>query len=139
MADEPKKKRKHRKHTVNVYYYGNKIHKEKYGFIEIDNPEYYNSKSRFSVPEFLLRKPTPEERKEIIVNYIIDHNGKSIDMGVLAIKLCISYRLMQMVLNQLRKEGLIEVIHTFTETGKQRRNKYRYIGTPCEKYGSGLR
>lgn len=38
MSDEPKKKRKHRKHTLNDSYYGNKLHKEKYGFVEIDNP-----------------------------------------------------------------------------------------------------
>ena len=71
MPDEPKKKRKHRKHTINDFYHGNKLHKEKYGFIEIDNPEYYKKNNGyFAVPEFLMRKPTPEERKEIIVNYI---------------------------------------------------------------------
>lgn len=90
------------------------------------------------MPEFLLRKPTPKERKEIIVNYIIAHNGKSIDMDAFAEKLCISKRLMLMILKQLREEGLIEVVHTYTETGKQRKNKYRYIGPACEKYGSGL-
>lgn len=73
----------------------------------------------WAVPEFLMRKPTPEERKEIIVNYIIAHNGKSIDMFALADKLCISERLMQMTLKSLREEGLIEVIHTFSDTGKQ--------------------
>ncbi len=78
MSDEPKKKRKHRKHTINDFYYGNKLHKEKYGFIEIDNPEYYKKNNGYwAVPEFLLRKPTPEERKEIIVNYIIANNGES--------------------------------------------------------------
>ena len=41
MACIPTNKRKHRKHTVNIFYSGNKLHKEKYGFIEIDNPEYY--------------------------------------------------------------------------------------------------
>lgn len=138
MAEE-KKKRKHRKHSINFEYSGNKLHQEKYGFIEIDNPEYYKKNNGFfAVPEFLIRKPTPEERKEIIVNYIIAHNGKSIDMGALAGKLCISYRLMQMILKELSVQGLIEVEHTFSDTGKQLRNKYRYIGAPCEKYGSGL-
>ena len=139
MPDEPKKKRKHRKHTVNDFYHGNKLHKEKYGFIEIDNPEYYKSDNGYwAVPEFLLRKPTPEERKEIIVNYIIAHNGECIDMYDLAEKLCISERLMQMTLKSLREEGIIEVIHTFSNTGKQLQNKYGYIGAPCERYGAGL-
>lgn len=139
MPDEPKKKRKHRKHTINDFYYGNKLHKEKYGFIEIDNPEYYKKDNGYwAVPEFLMRKPTPEERKEIIVNYIIAHNGKYIDMFALADKLCISERLMQMTLKSLREERLIEVVHTFSDTGKQLRNTYRYIGTPCERYGAGL-
>ena len=46
------------------------------------------------MPEFLLRKPTPEERKEIIVNYILIRSGENIDMVVLVDKLCISYRLL---------------------------------------------
>ena len=139
MPNEPKKKRKHRKHTINDFYHGNKLHKEKYGFIEIDNPEYYKKDNGYwAVPEFLMRKPTPEERKEIIVNYIIAHNSKRIDMFALADKLCISERLMQMTLKSLREEGLIEVIHTFSDSGKQLQNKYRYIGVPCERYGAGL-
>jgi hypothetical protein len=139
MSEEPKKKRKHRKHTINDFYHGNKLHKEKYGFIEIDNTEYYKKDNGyFAVPEFLLRKPTPEERKEIVVNYIIAHNGEYIDMFALADKLCISKRLMQTILKSFREEKIIEVIHTFDDNGKQLRNKYRYIGEPCERYGSGL-
>lgn len=85
-----------------------------------------------------MRKPTPEERKEIIVNYIIAHNGKYIDLFALADKLCIFERLMQMTLKSLREERLIQVEHTFSDTGKQLQNKYRYVGAPCESYGSGL-
>lgn len=90
------------------------------------------------MPEFLIRKPTLDERKEIIVNYIIAHNGKNIDMGTLAEKLGISYRLMQTILKDLSAQGLIELEHTFSNMGKQMRNKYRYIDAPCEKYCSGL-
>ena len=137
---EQKKKRRHRNHTFNDDYHGNKLHKEKFGFIEIENPDFYKKSNGLDEngPEFFMRKPTPEERKEIIVNYIIAHNDKYIDMGRLADKLCISYRLMQMILKSLREEGIIEVVHTFDENGKQRRNKYRYIGAPCERYGSDL-
>lgn len=118
MSDQSKKKRKHRKHTINDFYHGNKLHKEKYGFIEIDNPEYYKKDNGYwAVSEFLLRKPTPEERKEIVVNYIIAHNGEYIDMFALADKLCISERLTQMILKSLREEKIIEVIHTFDYNG----------------------
>ncbi len=139
MSDEPKKKRKHRKHNVNLMYSGNKLHQEKYGFIEMDNPEYYKKDNGYwAVPEFLIRKPTPEERKEIIINYVIAHNGEHIDIFALADKLCISERLMQMTLKSLREAGIIEVIHTYSDTGKQLKNKYRYVGAPCERYGAGL-
>ncbi len=61
MSEEQKK----RKHTINDFYCCNTIHKEEYWFIEIDNPENYKKNNgHFSVPEFLLRKPTPEERKD---------------------------------------------------------------------------
>lgn len=63
------------KNTYNPDCTSNKLHSEKYGFIEIENPEYYKKDNGcWAVPEFLLRKPTPKERKEIIVNYIIAHN-----------------------------------------------------------------
>lgn len=135
-----KQKKKHRKHTVNDFYVGNKLHKEKFGFIEIENPEFYKKGNRYDDvgPEFLLRKPTPEERKEIIINYVIAHNGEGIDMSALADDLCISKLLIQMILKSLREEEIIEIVHTFDENGKQLRNKYRYIGAACERYGSGL-
>ena len=63
MGIKPKKK--HRKHTVNDFYHGNKLHKEKYGFIEIENPKYYKNGNRYDYvgPEFLMRKPTPKREK----------------------------------------------------------------------------
>ena len=95
VISKEEQKRKHRKHSINPEYTGNKLHQEKYGFIEIENHEYYKENNGyFAVPEFLLRKPTPEERKEIIVNYILIRSGENIDMVVLVDKLCISYRLL---------------------------------------------
>lgn len=77
MAEEKKIKKRLYKNTYNPDCTSNKLHSEKYGFIEIENPEYYKKDNGcWAVPEFLLRKPTPKERKEIIVNYIIAHNCK---------------------------------------------------------------
>ena len=65
MSDEPKKKQKHRKHTINDFYYGNKLHKEKYGFIEIDNPEYYKKDNGYwAVPEFFCESRRPKKEKK---------------------------------------------------------------------------
>lgn len=132
-------KRKHREHNLNDFYVG-KLHKEKYGFIEIDNPEFYKKDIGYDYVglEFLMRKPTPKERKDIIINYVIVHNGEGIDMSALADDLCISKRLIQMILKSLREEGVIEIVHTFDENGKQLINKYRYVGTSRERCGSSL-
>lgn len=41
MAEEKKKKKRLYKNTYNPDCTSNKLHSEKYGFIEIENPEYY--------------------------------------------------------------------------------------------------
>lgn len=114
------------------------IHKNKYGFIEIENPIYYNNNLYFSPPEFLMRKPTPEERREIVINYIIKHSGQKIDIAKLAQKLAVSKRTIQSLLSKLKAEGLIAIEPTFDSFGYQGHNKYSYIGPPVERYGSGL-
>ena len=79
-----------------------------------------------------------EERREMVVNYIIRRNGKSISLDNLANKLAVSKRTIQLLMKSLRDEGLIDVQPTFDKWGKQRHNSYRYIGPPVEKFGSGL-
>lgn len=109
------------------------IHKNKYGFIEIENPIYYNNNLYFSPPEFLMRKPTPEERREIVINYIIKHSGQRIDIAKLAQKLAVSKRTIQSLLSKLKAEGLIAIEPTFDSFGFQGHNKYSYIDPPVEK------
>ena len=116
----------------------NTIHKNKYGFIEIENPVYYNNNFYFAPPEFLMRKPTPEERMEIVINYIIKHSGQRIDTTKLAQKLAVSKRTIQSLMSKLKAEGLIAIEPTFDDFGCQGHNKYSYIGPPVEKFGSGL-
>lgn len=114
------------------------VHKNKFGFVEIENPEYYNNNYYYSPPQFLMRKATPEERKEMVVNYIIRRRGKPIDLNKLAGKLAVSKRTIQSLMKALREEGVIEVHPTFDKWGNQWHNSYRYIGPPVEKFGSGL-
>lgn len=56
-------------------------------------------------PEF--RKPTPAERKEIILNYIRARNGKPLNMQKLAKLLAVSVRTIQKHLRNLEKIFII--------------------------------
>lgn len=116
----------------------NTVHKNKYGFVEIENPVYYNNNYFFALPQFLMRKATPEERREMVINYLIRRGGKPVDLNKLAQKLAVSKRTMQSLMKRLKDEGLIEVKTNFDEFGCQTHSSYIYVGPPCEKYGSGL-
>ena len=135
--EKVKKRKRHNKHTLGEP--GDMtVHKNKFGFVEIENPVYYNNNYNYSPPQFLMRKATPEERREMVVNYIIRRNGKPISIDNLADKLAVSKRTIQLLMKSLRDEGLIDVQPTFDKWGKQRHNSYRYIGPSVEKFGSGL-
>lgn len=132
-----KKRKKHRKHTLGERG-DNTIHKNKFGFVEIENPEYYNNSYGYSPPEFLMRKATPEERREMVVNYIICRDGKPVDLDKVAAKLAVSKRTIQSLMKSLKEEGLIEVLPNYSNNGRQGHNSYRYIGQSTDKFGSGL-
>lgn len=83
----------------------------------------------------LIRKPTPQERKEIILNYIIDNSGKRISINYLATIFAVSDRTIQ---KTLKEENLIKVIPTFEKDGTQRFNIYKYIGKSKIKTGKEL-
>ncbi len=115
-----------------------------YDFIELENPNYmqdyetvidtdldYSSK-------YLLRKPTPKERREIIINTIIECNGRSFSVPKLAKLLAVSDRTLQNILRKLKSEGIIEITPRYGKNGVQKSNSYRYIGEPCDFYGNGL-
>ena len=115
----------------------------KYGYIEILNPDYMKEVNRFGEKcyderKYIFRKPTPQERREIVINFIIDKKEEPFNIKYLASKLAVSERTIQNLFKKLKEEKLIEVIARFDEYGRQKTNVYRYIGPLCEKYGTGL-
>ena len=105
-----------------------------YGFIYIKNPNFPLEDDN----EYIIRKPTPKERREIVVNTVIECNGRTFKIHSLAQRLAVSDRTVQTILRQLEKDGLIQIMPKRGKDGKQKGNAYKYIGPPCEFYGSGL-
>ena len=125
--------------------HANKEHRNKYGFVEIRNPEYMQVCSDGDDDEvyyderlYLMRKPTPWERREIVINLIMQNSGRRFKIGRLAELLAVSPRTVQSLLKSLREDGLIEAVSVYGRNGTQLSSRYRYIGEPCAFYGSGL-
>lgn len=106
-----------------------------YGFVRVRNPHYLEDGDD---RKYIIRKPNPAERRDIIVNTVIECNGRTFRIPILAKRLGVSDRTVQTALRSLEQEGLIEIAPGKTRRGSQGGNSYRYIGPPCEKYGSGL-
>lgn len=115
-----------------MYYTTENENYRKYGIIVI---EVYDKTLGTTV--YYYRKPTPSERKEIILNYIIDNSGTPIKVNFLANKLAVSDRTIQKIIKELTVEGLIKVEPYFINN-KQSGNKITYIGLPRTKTGKEL-
>lgn len=115
-----------------------------YGFIEIKNPNYMQDYGTVIdtdldyTSKYLLRKPTPKEHREIIINTIIECNGRAFSIRKLAKLLAVSDRTLQGILRKLKSEGIIKITPRYGKNGVQKSNSYRYIGEPCDFYGNGL-
>ena len=70
----------------------------KYGYIEFVDPRQLKNDGWDDeiIPE--IRKPTPAEREEIVLNFIREHSGKSVRVSWLAEKLAVSDRTIQTIL-----------------------------------------
>ncbi len=125
--------------------HADKKYKNKYGFVEIRNPEYmcefYDERfgeTYVDEMKYLMRKPSPAERREIVINLIMQNSGRRFKIGRLAELLAVSQRTVQSLLKSLREDGLIEAVSVYGKNGAQLSSRYRYIGPPCKVYGSGL-
>ena len=104
----------------------------KYGIVIL---EVYDETLRTTIYHY--RKPTPSERKEIILNFIIDNSGTPIKVNYLSSSLAVSDRTIQKIIKKLAKESLIKVESCFVN-GRQSGNKITYIGEPRIKTGKEL-
>ncbi len=99
-----------------------------YGYVEfVDKRKLVNGLTEFDVYKE-LRKPTPKEREDIILNFIREYSGRAIRVMGLAEKLGVSDRTIQKILKKFETQGLISRTPSFTKTGKQRGNILTYLG-----------
>ena len=115
-----------------MYYTTKNENYRKYGIVIL---EVYDETLRTTVYHY--RKPTPSERKEIILNYIMDNSGYLIKVNYLSSKLAVSDRTIQKIIKELANEGLMKVEPCFIN-GRQSDNKKTYIGKPRIKTGKEL-
>ena len=115
-----------------MYYTTENENHRKYGIVIL---EVYDATLRTTIYHY--RKPTPSERKEIILNHIIDNGDSPIKVNYLSSKLAVSDRTIQKIIKELSNEGLIKVEPCFIN-GRQSGNKITYIGTPRIKTGKEL-
>ena len=91
-----------------MYYTSEEENYRKYGKVIL---EVYDETLRKIVYHY--RKPRPSERKEIILNYIIDNSGTPIKINYLSSKLAVSDRTIQKIIKELSNEWLIKVESCF--------------------------
>lgn len=115
-----------------MYYTSEEENYRKYRIVIL---EAYDKALRTTVYHY--RKPTLNERKEIILNYIIDNSGTPIKVNYLSSKLAVSDRIIQKIIKELSNEGLIKIESCFIN-GRQSGNKITYISEPRIKTSKEL-
>ena len=115
-----------------MYYTSENENYRKYGIVIL---EVYDETLRTTIYHY--RKPTLSERKEIILNHIIDNSGNPIKVNYLSSRLAVSDRTIQKIIKELADKELIKVEPCFIN-GRQSGNKITYIGEPRIKTGKEL-
>lgn len=82
--------------------------KAKYGYIEFIDKRKLKHDGWDDEIEPEIRKPTPLEREEIILNYVRVNSGKSVKVSFFAEQLAVSERTIQTALKNLENKGLIK-------------------------------
>ena len=109
------------------------MQKQGYGYIEFVDPRKLKHDGWDDNIDPEIRKPTPSEREEIILNLIRDNSGKPIRITKLAELLAVSDRTIQKVFRNLENKTLIRRTSHFDKNNKQQANIYEYIGENTPK------
>ena len=91
-----------------MYYTSEEENYRKYGIVIL---EVYDETLRTTVYHY--RKPTPSERKEIILNYIVKNSGTPIKVGYLSSKLAVSDRTIQKIIKELTSDLLYDISNPY--------------------------
>lgn len=75
-----------------------------------------------------VRKPTPKQRKVMLLYYIRRRSGRTLTVKSIAKAFCVSERTIQKLLKELETEKVIVRTPVFNGSGLQTANKIVYIG-----------
>ena len=85
--------------------------------------------------EWQFRKPTPLQRKAILIYYLRRRSGRSMTVKRIADDFHVSERTMQKLLKELEAEGIVRREPIYDENGFQKANKIVYIGEKARLTG----
>lgn len=86
--------------------------------------------------EWQFRKPTPLQRKAILIYYLRRRSGRAMTVKRIADDFHVSERTMQKLLKELEAEGIIRREPIYDENGFQKANKIVYIGEKARLTGN---
>ena len=75
-----------------------------------------------------FRKPTPKQRKNILIYYLRRRSGRCRRVADIASAFHVSERTMQKLLKELEAENIIRRVPVYGESGVQKASKYIYTG-----------
>ena len=75
-----------------------------------------------------FRKPTPKQRKNILIYYLRRRSGRCMRVADIASAFHVSERTMQKLLKELEAEKIIRRVPVYGESGVQKASKYIYTG-----------
>lgn len=110
--------------------------KSKYGYIEFVDRRKLKHDGWDDNIEPEIRKPTPAEREEILLNLLCERSGKPTKVSALAEAFAVSDRTIQKLLKKFEDNGLIKRESRYSKTNWQRSNIIHYIGPEVPAKGT---
>lgn len=114
------------------------IKKGKSGYIELVDIAKFLTDGYADQDEPEIRKPSPAEREEIILNFVRDNSGKKVRVSRIADALAVTERTIQKHLKNLEDKGLIKRIKHCNKHNRQRANILEYTGPDTPRLKSDL-